>query len=257
MNNVVFMVGNIGSGKSTLAKKFANRGYVIMNPDSLKVSLNGGLYDLYDPKKMNIYHGTEDTIIHQAMKDGIPLVIDKTNMSREIRKRHLDIIKEYDESFVTCYDFGPGRLKRVKKIDPERGQTGEVWTGVWESMRDKYEKPSVEEGFDRVLTPPERYTVHAFDFDGYLARTCELVITEPIDENVSRLKELYANLENYVIIWTCRHGESLNEARMWLRKHNIPFDAINKNPLWETGSRKVFAHYYYDDRNAVENTGAE
>ncbi len=52
-----------------------------------------------------------------------------------------------------------------------------------------------------------------------------------------------------VIIRTCRSGDYENQARKFLIDSKIPFDFINENPLFDTGSRKIFAHVYYDDRN--------
>ena len=55
-----------------------------------------------------------------------------------------------------------------------------------------------------------------------------------------------------IIIYTCRSDEGLDKVKQWLEKHDIPYDYINENPEQpETCSdKKVFAHYYIDDRNA-------
>lgn len=44
-------------------------------------------------------------------------------------------------------------------------------------------------------------------------------------------------------------GDKLNRMRKFLIDEKIPFDFINENPLVDFGSRKIFAHEYYDDRN--------
>jgi len=34
-------------------------------------------------------------------------------------------------------------------------------------------------------------------------------------------------------------------------KNKIPFDFINRNPMFNMGSPKIFAHEYLDDRNRL------
>ena len=54
-----------------------------------------------------------------------------------------------------------------------------------------------------------------------------------------------------LIIYTCRADRGLKKVRDWLETHRIPYDHINFNPeQHETaGEKKLFAHYYIDDRN--------
>jgi hypothetical protein len=69
-------------------------------------------------------------------------------------------------------------------------------------------------------------------------------------------KETIIKLKNdghYIIIWTCRGEVSLNEARSFLKKEDIPFDSINQPAPFEligfTPFPKVFADVYVDDKN--------
>ena len=61
----------------------------------------------------------------------------------------------------------------------------------------------------------------------------------------------------YLILWTCRNGESLQTAVTACKKHGLIFDAVNANHpdsykhfglKCNDESRKIFAHYYLDDR---------
>jgi len=57
----------------------------------------------------------------------------------------------------------------------------------------------------------------------------------------------------YIIIWTCRCGDTLMDARKWLLDNKIWFDKLNENaPVEMIGfipSPKVYGDIYIDDRN--------
>lgn len=58
-----------------------------------------------------------------------------------------------------------------------------------------------------------------------------------------------------IILWTCRTGETLDEAIQFCKEHNLEFDAVNDN-IEETKSlgwfaRKVYANLYLDDKAAL------
>ncbi len=88
----------------------------------------------------------------------------------------------------------------------------------------------------------------AIDFDGTI-----------VDDNGNAKPHAFETIKalqkkNTLILWTCRGGEFLDEAVNWLKVNNIVFDAVNENihALTSRGDeywpRKVFAHYYIDDR---------
>ena len=58
---------------------------------------------------------------------------------------------------------------------------------------------------------------------------------------------------HYLILWTCRRGERLEQALNWLLEQGIPFDRINAHEpqnlaLYGDDTRKVYAHCYIDDK---------
>lgn len=87
----------------------------------------------------------------------------------------------------------------------------------------------------------------AVDFDGTL---CEYVfpgIGAPKFNIINLVKELSKN--NDLILWTCRRGYALKQAFRWCDKYGLKFNKVNKNVDWAyPTSRKVFAHYYLDDK---------
>ena len=93
----------------------------------------------------------------------------------------------------------------------------------------------------------------AIDFDGTLV----------VDEfpNIGKLKqatiELIKNKEAMLkaigktvrlILWTCRSDKALIAAVAFCKENNIGIYAVNENPDYQTGSDKIYADEYWDDR---------
>jgi Predicted sugar phosphatases of the HAD superfamily len=100
----------------------------------------------------------------------------------------------------------------------------------------------------------EKYReIYAVDFDGTLHLGKWPEIGAPNIELIEFLKKTQAAGDK-VILWTCRAGERLGAAVAWCSEQGLEFDAINQNlqeniDYWGNDSRKVYAHYYIDDRN--------
>ena len=102
----------------------------------------------------------------------------------------------------------------------------------------------------------------AIDFDGTLFQDKFPHIGEPIkDKNGLTTIEKVKKMQQegwYLILWTCRSGNSLINAIRECEKYNLKFNAINSNhpntkeefniSHPETESRKIYANYYLDDR---------
>lgn len=247
---VNLLVGNIGSGKSTIARKLMNlEGGVIVNMDSLQQSIHGGEYDRYDNNLKQVYNATEESIIESALKEGRNVHIDRTNMDAKRRKRFIDLAMQYTNNIV-CYDFGPGDdVFLMRRQKQNRGIMPTQWKKVFDFMKSSYGKPAIEEGFSSIVTPPKKFKIHAFDFDGTIVKNEYPNIGSENKQVSEMINGLYKSLENVIIVWTCRYGNDLDAIRSFMREKQIHFDFINENPLFETGSRKIFAHKYYDDRN--------
>ena len=93
--------------------------------------------------------------------------------------------------------------------------------------------------------------IYAVDFDGCLCRNAYPDIGEP---NVRLIRDLMRLRQkgNYIILWTCREGEKLDDAVQWCGRFGLVFDAVNDNlPMIIQAygdSRKVYADYYIDDK---------
>lgn len=99
-----------------------------------------------------------------------------------------------------------------------------------------------------------RGRIIAVDFDGTLCRDCYPNIGEANEGLIRRLKE-WSAAGDRLILWTCRKGQSLEEALRFCLVRGLVFDAVNEN-LPETlerfggDSRKIFADVYIDDHSA-------
>lgn len=88
----------------------------------------------------------------------------------------------------------------------------------------------------------------AVDFDDTITSGGIYPITGQVNtQMVEFLKKLKHN-GNRLILWTCRYGDSLDEAINICRDCGLNFDAINENIDSRITSNKIFADYYIDDK---------
>lgn len=253
-------IGNIGSGKSILARKLAYQGSVVFNMDAFQQMIAGGEYGAYDVAKKDIYQEAENLTIRKALEAGLSVVVDRTNMDRKRRERFINIGKEFGAR-IAAYHWGPGNRyldgganlspNIARRMKNPRGIPKGQWQAVFDAMQRAYEPPSLEEGFDEIIEAPTKYKFYAFDFDGTIVDNQFPGIGEIMNGTVEKMNQLYEDLANIIIVWTCRGEDYSNEMRQFLLKHRIPFDFINENPVFDTGSRKIYATEYYDDRNGA------
>ena len=93
----------------------------------------------------------------------------------------------------------------------------------------------------------------AIDFDGTIVEDAYPSIGKPKIFAFETLKKLQS--EGYrLILWTYRHGKSLEEAVEFCRKNGVEFYAVKSSFEGEifydeTQSRKIDADLFIDDRN--------
>lgn len=87
----------------------------------------------------------------------------------------------------------------------------------------------------------------AVDFDGTITLDSPYPITgKPNMNMVNLIKKLQVN--NKIILWTCREGKYLEEALNICSSLGIVFDEVNENIDKTSSSRKIYADYYIDDK---------
>ena len=98
------------------------------------------------------------------------------------------------------------------------------------------------------------------DFDGTI---CEEKYPG-IGSMLPKANEVINKIHNFhkIIIITCRHTtQDINNMKMFLATHNIPYDLINENDpqlIEQRGDcRKIYADVYIDDHNLCGFSGWE
>lgn len=91
-------------------------------------------------------------------------------------------------------------------------------------------------------------TIYAVDFDGTVVTHEFPNIGKPLPYCIETLKKIN-DADGKIILYTMRHGETLDHAVDYLIKNDIKLWGINNNPDQHTWSKspKVYAHVYIDD----------
>lgn len=92
----------------------------------------------------------------------------------------------------------------------------------------------------------------AVDFDGTVVEHQYPRIGRPIEGAIEVLKKLL-EAGHTLILWTYRHGTTLEDAVQYCKSNGIEFYAVNAsepNEEWQEGmSRLINADVFIDDRN--------
>lgn len=90
--------------------------------------------------------------------------------------------------------------------------------------------------------------VISIDFDGCI--TCKNIFPDiglPQPHVFEAIKNFQA-MGHKCILWTCREGKYLDEARKFLNENGVEMDGYNFSP-YQLQSRKIVADVYIDDKN--------
>ena len=90
--------------------------------------------------------------------------------------------------------------------------------------------------------------VIACDFDGTIT---DKNLFPQIGEMKEYALEAIHNLQaagHKIVLWTCREGYYLDEAKKWLNDNGLDLDFYNYSP-YQLPSRKIVADVYIDDKN--------
>jgi len=155
MIEVQILVGNIGTGKSTHSKNLDNS-WLIWNNDVVRRMFHPNEY-VFDRKENEIILELRSHFICYSLRLGYNVCIDDTNIKIEYRKYMIDTIREWESGMggvkIICVDFGSGddyTLARRLGRRP-RGISRERWTDTHKHLKETYEKPTLDEGFDEII----------------------------------------------------------------------------------------------------------
>jgi len=100
VKRIILLIGVPGSGKTTLAAKIAQKGFTIMNADSIRKELYGDANEQGDPQQVfDLFFERMEAF----MQAGTDLIIDNTNANPKHRKQILDRAKTFDYKDVQLW----------------------------------------------------------------------------------------------------------------------------------------------------------
>lgn len=100
------LIGMIASGKSTYARRRADEGAIVISHDDLTAMLH--VQYRYEPGLRQQYRAAEEKLAHVFLAAGRDVVIDRTHLTAESRKRWVD--------FTRWPNFGPEREPAIVAV---------------------------------------------------------------------------------------------------------------------------------------------
>ncbi|MCU1234979.1 MAG: class flavin-dependent oxidoreductase [Candidatus Solibacter sp.] len=115
---LVVLVGPPGSGKSTWARR-NGRGAIHVSQDGLIDAISpDGFEHVYRP----IYAAAEDALARAALHSGHTVIVDRTNRTREHRRRWLDVAREAGCPAVAVVMTASASLCRSRNRERDSGR---------------------------------------------------------------------------------------------------------------------------------------
>ena len=144
------MVGIAGSGKSTLARRIFSQ-HVHVSLDGIKRwsrARQQKMLDLYSRSPSDAPskgRKIEHVLMTEALDDGQNVVVDDTNLTREIRRRHVKLGRKYDAAINVVFFQNVSRAYEQNRHRPE---PLDDW--ILDDQRKKLEPPCEDEGFGYI-----------------------------------------------------------------------------------------------------------
>lgn len=142
-NTLIILAGISGSGKSTFAKLLEEQGWAITCPDRIRAFFYGDESIQGDGNK--VFQFAFDNMVEYG-KQGYDVVFDATNTTRKARKQVIEKGREHYD-FIICYYFAPDLTQSIAN---QKKRERQVPIDVVVRQVNKWETPTIEEGFDYV-----------------------------------------------------------------------------------------------------------
>jgi predicted kinase len=159
MPKLILMVGIPGCGKTTLSKRVVDKGFHYMNADKIRLELYGEEIIQGDPAEVfKIFFER----LEEAMKTGVNIVIDNTNLNPRQRKPILDRAQAfgYDDVQLWLLDV-PLEVCLERNRNRDRNVPEDKVTMLYNELY-KNGRPKRTEGKVVVIRPNKEGTDYLF-----------------------------------------------------------------------------------------------
>jgi predicted kinase len=155
---LIMMVGVPGSGKTTVAKKVVDKGFHYLNADQIRAELYGSEGEQGDKEQV---FGIFFERLEEAMKQGLSIIIDNTNLNPRQREPILERAKRYGYLDVQLWFLDvPLPLCLSRNQNRERIVPDDIVTNMYNELN-KNGRPKRSEGKIVIIKPSK-------DGDDYL-----------------------------------------------------------------------------------------
>lgn len=156
--NLVILIGNIGSGKTTFSKALIDAGYISVSRDQIRYAIGNGKYT-FEPEYEGAVHDITMCMFYKFMALEKNLIIDETNVTAAGRENFIWSAKNRGYKVIAVEMPKYSREESVqRRLAANHGQFGtEVWEMVYNRFSGRYAAPTIEEGFDAIVSLPRDF----------------------------------------------------------------------------------------------------
>lgn len=149
--NLYVMCGLPGSGKSLWAQNYIkyNSNTIIICKDKIREMISGRYVFSYETEGFVKEIVEAIYQIESFLSGSVNVIIDETHITYKKRKRVLDYFKYSTKKVCVYCSAQKGNLKR--RMNDSRGYSTKEWNRVIENMKDSFEIPTLNEGFDEII----------------------------------------------------------------------------------------------------------
>jgi predicted kinase len=149
---VLMMVGNVGSGKSFQAERLKElKNAIVISRDSMRFGIGAGEY-IFNNDYEPIIKKTALEMFQKFLTFGCNIIIDEVNIAKTSREPY---IKVAHAAGYQIRAFVMPKLSKeesmARKTQKSYNQDMKVWETVWENFDNRYEEPTLGEGFDELI----------------------------------------------------------------------------------------------------------
>lgn len=156
MPNLIILVGPPGSGKTYITNRIlAYNDYVVISSDDIIQSYaddEGITYSEAFPKYISFAEEESFREYKQTLKLFQNIIVDRTNMTVKSRSKYLRLVPTFYHKTAIVMDWKNIPEDEYNSRLTKREEEGKIVPrSVIQDMKNRYEPPTLEEGFDEVI----------------------------------------------------------------------------------------------------------